>query len=400
MKSIKLLGILTALGFLAGLSSNISTGQDTPRSPFKVTIQEEKAVVVEGDMPVDPVARIRLNNSGNFMVNIQEEQGRTLQLSHYPTFKVDEQQIFPGNNPGARFEVNNAPLPKTAGGKVRSGYMNVYTDGDIRYTQTAEIVPTKSTGKGQKRRMDSVMIRYTIENKGKAPHKVGMRIYLDTYVIDNDGCLFAAPTMPGKILNGIELKDKMLPDYLQMLQRPDLKNPGFVAHLTLNLGASFEKPNLLMLTHHGSAIDQWQMRCAESQGDSALGIFWDPKEIKPGGKRELAYAHGQGIAVAPESEGRFQVQLGGSFEPGKLFTVSAQINDPAPGQTLTLELPKGMQSMEGKEIQPVPDVMGERSHSIVLWKARVMEPGAYPIRIRSSTGVTQTKLVTISKAAD
>src|SRR5262249_55331740 len=154
-------------------------------------------------------------------------------------------------------------------------------------------------------------------------HKVGMRVYMDTYVIDNDGCLFAAPTMPGKVLNGIELKDKTLPDYLQMLQRPDLKNPGFVAHLTLNMGAAAEKPNLLMLTFHGSAIDQWQMRCAASNGDSAIGMFWDPKEIKPGAKREMGYAYGQGIAVAPESEGRFQFQVGGNFEPGKLFTVAA-----------------------------------------------------------------------------
>ena len=31
-----------------------------------------------------------------------------------------------------------------------------------------------------------------------------------------------------------------------------------------------------------------------------------------------------------------------------------------------------------------------------LWKARVVEPGAYTIRVRSSTGVTLTKILTIT----
>ena len=30
----------------------------------------------------------------------------------------------------------------------------------------------------------------------------------------------------------------------------------------------------------------WDMPAVSAMGDSALGVFWEPKEIKPGDKRE------------------------------------------------------------------------------------------------------------------
>ena len=45
--------------------------------------------------------------------------------------------------------------------------------------------------------------------------------------------------------------------------------------------------------------------------------------------------------------------LGGSFEPKKQFTVAVHVDDPLPGQTVSLELPPGMERVEGKELQPV-----------------------------------------------
>ena len=52
-------------------------------------------------------------------------------------------------------------------------------------------------------------IHYVIENTSQKAQKVGLRVYMDTFIVDNDGCLFAAPTEPNKILDGVELKDKV-----------------------------------------------------------------------------------------------------------------------------------------------------------------------------------------------
>jgi hypothetical protein len=388
-----------ALACIFGLGLNFGSSGEVPKAPYKVQVKDEKAVVVEAaaaEGPVDPVARIRYQPPGNMYMNIQGERGETLHLSHFPSLNVDGRfiQVAQGQ---IRMEVANGKLPKTPGGKERQGYMNVGVVDDIRITQSLEVVATKAPAPGQKRLRDALLIRHTIENKGKVAHKVGLRIYMDTYIVDNDGCLFAAPTHPGKVLNGIELKEKTLPEYVQLLQRPDLKTPGYVAHLTLGLGSSVEKANRVVLTHHGNGFNSWDMPPNPSQGDSALGIFWDVKEIKPGGKRETAYIYGKGVGIPPGSSGRFSLTLGGSMQPGKLFTIAAQVLDPAVGQTMTLDLPKGMKLIEGHTVEPVPGPLGDRAESLVLWKARVLEPGTFQLRVRSSTGMTQAKTITIAK---
>jgi hypothetical protein len=384
------------LGLLATLSADSG---EPAKSKFSVKIRDEKAIVVnmEDSGAVDPTQRIAFQSQGNLYININTIQGQTLHLSHFPTFMVNGRRFDP-NQGNMRFEKQNVPLPKGAGGKDRKGSMTVWSTDNVRITQSLELYPSKAKGPGQKRLSNNVLITYLIENNGARDAAVGVRAYMDTYVIDNDGCMFASPvTHPKKILDGVTLEGKLLPPYLQMLQRPDLQNPGFISYLTLDLGGKIEKANKLVLTRHGTGFNSWEMAAFASMGDSGIGIFWPIKDLKPGAKREVGYVYGEGIAVPLENEGRFQLSLGGSFEPGKAFTISAIVADPAHGQTLTLELPAGMERVEGKEVQPVAPLSDDQQYSTVLWKARVKEPGEHAIRIRSSTGVTQTKIVTITK---
>lgn len=367
---------------------SITVGGEPRRTRVAVTIQDETAVVEEANVPVDPVHRIRMQpQQPGMMIAIHNESGQNLHLSHFSSFNIEGQILSPYNNM-IRVDDQKAPKP---GVMIKS-----FTQNEVVVTQRAEIVSTKAVP-GQKRRMDSVLIRYHLENKGQQTRKVGVRLYMDCFIIDNDGAMFAAPTMPGRVLDGIELKDKTLPDYVQILQRPNVKDPGFVAHLTLNLGSKIEKAQRVVLTRHGIGFNAWDMQPIASMGDSGLGVFWPIKDLKPGEKREVGYAYGQGVALGPESEGPFQVALGGSFEPGKIFSITATITNGAPGQVLALELPAGLDLVEGKEVQPVPAEQAD-GHSLVLWKARVNKLGDYPIRVRSSTGLTHTKRVNITTA--
>ena len=393
--------LVQCVGFavLAAMVATPVQTQEPAKSKYNVKIVDEKAVVVdmEDSGAIDPAKRINFGSQGNFFINITTMQNQILHLSHFPSFMING-QFLPQGGQGGRFESMNAPLPKGAGGKARVGSQTVWILNDLRVTQTLELHPSKAKAAGQKRLLNTVLITYSFENKSAKPQTIGLRMYMDTYVINNDGCLFAAPvTHPGKILDGVVLEKKTLPPYLQMLQNPDLKNPGFVSHLTLNVGSKYEKADKLILTRHGQGFGGWDMMAIQAMGDSGIGLYWPIKEMKPGTKREMAYAYGEGLAAAYGSEGRFQMSLGGSFEPGKIFTISAVVADPALGQTLSLELPKGMQRLEGKEVQPVAALTEDHEYSTVLWKARVTEPGEYPIRIRSSTGVTQTKVVTITE---
>jgi hypothetical protein len=383
-------------GAWAAAVAGTALAQDKARSPaVQVTIKDDKPVVVERVLPVDPVRRINYNAQG-LQVGVSGEQGQTLHLSHFPSLMIDGQFIQQAQ--GGKIEVNNKPLPPGKGSKHREGFTSTHVFGDgIRITATVTLEATKPQGKDTKRRLDAVMIHYVIENTGKQAHKVGLRVYMDTFIVDNDGCLFAAPTMPGKVLDGVILQGKELPPYVQLLQRPDLKNPGFVAHLTLDLGSKLEKPDKVVLTRHGFGFGNWDMPAMMAGGDSALGVFWEQKEIKPGGKREFAYGYGQGTVSSPENEGLVEMALGGSFEPGKVFTVTGYVSDPAPGQTVTLEVPDGMTLVEGKAQQSVPQ-LGEADFSVVLWRVRVLRHGEFAVRVRSNTGVTTGKIITIAPA--
>src|SRR5947199_8531 len=83
---------------------------------------------------------------------------------------------------------------QTEAGKPRTGFMTIYVQDKIRITWVLEVVPAKPSAKpkpGTKRRLDTVLVRYTIENQDTRPREVGARVRIDTYNVDNDGCLFA-----------------------------------------------------------------------------------------------------------------------------------------------------------------------------------------------------------------
>jgi hypothetical protein len=386
-----------AIGVFAACVVLVGSAQEPKGTqPVQVKIKDEKPVIVdvESSAPIDPTQHVQLVNQGNMMVAVRVDN-QTLHLGAIQTlFKVDNQIMYPGNPPG-RMTVQNQPLGKGKGNKLRIGSRSVYEVGKLTITQEVEVIPTRAKP-GQKRRLDSALVHYIVENKDDKPHSIGARIFMDVFIVNNDGALFAAPTEPGKVLDGVELKGKKLPDYVQFLQMPNLQNPGFVAHMTLNFGRAYETPDRVVLTSLGAQIDQWNVGVQQAGGDSAMAVFWEPKEIKAGTKKNIAYAYGQGIAPSPEPEGAFTLALGGSFEPGKLFSVAAVVNDAAPGQTLALEMPPGLERVEGKERQPVP-ANSEDGNSMVLWKGRVLQPGEFTIRVRSSTGLTHGKILTISR---
>src|SRR5262249_34971706 len=180
------------------------------------------------------------------------------------------------------------------------------------------------------RRLDTILVRYTVVNKDTRPRTVAVRIRFDVYLVNNDGALFAAPvTHPGQILNGVVLQGKTLPPYFQILQVPNLQNPGFVAYFTLKLSKSLEAPSRVVMTNLSSFGGDWET-AAQQAGDSALAMYWDDKPVPPGGKRELVYTVGGGLAPNPENEGRGSPAVGGSWGAGQQFTGTADGDAPPP----------------------------------------------------------------------
>ena len=369
----------------------------TSGPPVKVTVEQGKAEVTEPVLPVVRQVVINPQFTNQMSYGLVGEGGKRLTFgagSSRTAFLIDNVTLMPSST--------QQPLPPTPTGKPRHGVWQTWSHGDIHVTQTMEVVPGKRGEKvkaGSKRFLDTLLVRYTVENKGPRPHAVGTRVRIDMYNVDNDGCLFAAPaTFPGKILDGTVLKGpKEVPPFLMSLQRPNLQAPGNIAYFTFKLGSRVEAPGRVVCTWHGANYQVWDVPAMPANGDSDIVLYWDAQPLKAGGKRELAYAYGEGIAASPESEGRVTIALGGSFVPGRLFSVTAYVEDPTEGQSLSLQLPAGMERVEGPAVQPVPPPEGS-GRSVVVWKGRVLRPGRYPVRIRSSSGVTETRTVTVTPA--
>jgi len=387
--------LLTGL-FVMCATLEVLAQQPAVTPPVRVIIQDEKPSDPEMLFAIDPVPHLQLTAKGIMAYGIKVNQQNLNLEWMYNWFSIDGMVTYPGSNPTGRFLKQNQPLAKTRGDRPRIGHMSVWEFNKLTFTQEVEVVATRSQA-GANRRLDAVMVRYLVENKDTVPHKVGVRPHWNDVLLHaNRGASYAAPNHPNKLLDGVELKGDKVPDHVQLLQKPDLKDPGFVAHLTFNLGSGFERPNRVVLTRGGALTgDKWDAVVAPAAGNTGLVLFWDPKEIKPGGHRKMAYAFGQGIAPHPDGDGQIAIALTGSFEPGKLFTIAAQVMDPAQGQSLTLELTAGMERVEGKERQPVPAV-DQEGNTMVLWKARVLNTGRFHLSVHSSTGLTQTKIITIT----
>jgi len=357
--------------------------------------EEEKLESVEATMPVSPDLHVRFPYVGNFCYGLHVDN-KILCCGDgaiRPSIHIDGQNFFSPQAPAAQ-------LPAGKSGKPRTGLQAAFSNRNVTVTQILEVIPSKVPPKsppGTKRRRDTVLTKYVIENKDTVAHTVGVRVRIDTMVNNNDGALFASPTThPGQILNGVELKEKTLPEWMQILEVPNLQNPGMVGYFTLKVGSKLEGPSRFLCTAHFAQEMGWDVQVVQSNGDSDCVLYFEPKVIPPGGKRECGYAYGGGIASNPENEGKVTIQFGGSFEPNKEFTVTAYIDDPLEGQSLTLDLPKGMQRTEGKDTQAVP-VAGPEGQSVVMWKGRALELGTHQLHLRSSNGVTYTRTITLSR---
>jgi hypothetical protein len=386
------LGLAGMLAVLAGTATS-----QTVSRPYTVTIKDEMEQVVEPILPVDPVVAINLTSFPGMSWGLKTMDGKRLTFSDgsaQTRFKIDGNIVQPG---GAKM-----PLPPKKGSKVpRHGSMYEYTIKDVHITQTHEVIPSKLPGPpkaGQKRKMDVVLFKTIMENRGNQEVKIAMRVGMDAYNAGTDGPALGVPAT-GKVLDGAFVEGKDVPDYVLSMETRDIKNPGHKAYFTFDQGGKWERPSKVVVSTHGVVFGPgWEVAIQQNQFDTDYVLYWAEKPLKAKEKRVIMFGYGTGLATNPENEGRVTPTFGGSFEPNKSFTITALVEDPVESQSLTLKLPAGMTLLEGKETQPVPPADND-NRSVVFWKCQLLKTGTFPIQIQSSNGVTLTKSVTVEKSA-
>jgi hypothetical protein len=273
--------------------------------------------------------------------------------------------------------------------------------GPVAFHQVLEVVPGQpvTVGGASRRQLDTVLIRWVLQNTDRTPRNVGLRLQIDTLIGANDGVPFTVPGYTGLVNTFADFRAaKDVPDFIQALERPNLKSPGTIAHMTLKPGAGIEPPGRVSLTQWpgGGGLfgggAGWNVPVLNMGNDSAVVLYWPEKALKPGELRTIGFAYGLGSVASNDKLG---VTLGGSFEPGQNFTVSAYVENPIIGQTLKLDLPAGLRRTDGAETQNV--AIGGNKTSIVTWKVLVERTGEFKLKVSSSTGLTQAKTISIAR---
>jgi hypothetical protein len=371
------------------------------------------------DIPVDPHPRIKLGFDYGKGKSIGTSMRFGLRMldpdnpSIANTKKLTFDDLGRTNSTVVRVDGNDLVFGYQ-GGKWQSPPRNVgkyggkeatwiFDNSDVHVTQVVEIVPGEpQVVKGDyKHLLDTCLIRYKIENHDKRPHRVGLRLVLDTLIGSNDGVPFTIPgqsdLVPSPKEQDKDFKDPQnIPDFIQALERPDLKDPGTVAQVNLKLGGKLKAPQRVSLTHwpgHDPGLLRFEVPVVPIGDDSAVILYWEPEEMLPQRSREVGFSYGLGSLSS--GTGQLAITVGGALVVNRELTVVALVTSPKAGEKLTLVLPDGLtRSGSTPKEQAVPPAAG-KSPSPVTWKVLANQTGNFVIEVRSSTGLTQLRPITI-----
>jgi hypothetical protein len=343
-----------------------------------------------------------------------DEQGRT----NNTCLRLDGNEVLFGHPPG-RWQDLATSLGMDQERRPRDGKKSTWLYPEqVVVTQTVEIVRSPSSG-----RLDTCLVLYQIDNLDSRPHRVGLRFMLDTFIGANDGVPFTIPGFDGlcDTLHRFSTSSEV-PDFIQALEEDDLARPGTIAHLQLRLGGRVEAPeqvtlgawpNVALQMQQGERRFQQHMTMWDvpvvplkaitsldrnAPADSAVIMYWPERDLKPGENRELGFSYGLGSVASTQSAGKLGIAVSEAVSRGTDFTVTASVRNPDPGQKLVLVVPAGLRLLapEAEQPVPLPGPDAPRRISTVSWRVKAQQVGKHPLRVESSSGAAETKVVRVT----
>jgi hypothetical protein len=324
--------------------------------------------------------------------------------------RVDHHELLFGGEADGRWDP-----PKEVFGARDLGLRSSWVENSkrVRFTQEVEIIQGL-----QSRLLDTCLVRYRISNDDTAPHEVGLRVMLNTFLGSRAGGPFTIPGDRALCASDRSLTGPEVPDFLQALENPDLKSPGTVVQLGLRLGSKMEAPSRVTVgawpdpslrekaNAHGAHAQNtgWEVPVLSMNlldpPNAAVVLYWDGKRMEPKGVREVGFTYGLGTLAAGEGKDQLAVTAGGSFIPGGEITVLACVREPVAGQTLALELPEGLSPTPGTRLTQEVPAPGKEAAGIspVAWRVKAaVHDGRYVVKVVSSTGVSQAQTIVVKE---
>jgi len=184
--------------------------------------------------------------------------------------------------------------------------------------------------------IDTVEIRYKVKNvdSSKSSHTVGLRVLLDTLLGSNDGAPFSVPGV-GVIESDTEFKGVEVPTFWYAFD--NLRKPAVSVVSQVRLKDS-ELPDKIVFSNWQNMYNSpWEVKIVPnrkfkptplSNTDSAVSIYWEPKEIKYSAAREYAILYGIYKLLLHKGE-TFDIAVGcpKKIKPMQQFIVTCDIEN-------------------------------------------------------------------------
>ena len=178
---------------------------------------------------------------------------------------------------------------------------------------------------------NTVQIQYQVYNNDGANHSVGVRIMMDTMLANNDHATYRLTSL-GHVTTARVFSGSAIPSTYQFYD--NIENPTTVATGYLYRGDD-RKPDKVQFCNWGGIVGSgWGHHVSDNDylGDSAIGIYFNPTEIKPG--KNIAVRTYYGVNVGTSSGDSTEV---GSNEV-KLTVKDSYSKEPLEGVSVAYKL--------------------------------------------------------------
>jgi hypothetical protein len=263
----------------------------------------------------------------------------------------------------------------------------------------ADVVQEVGVRRGdQTGRFDTVVVRYILKNQSKASQRFGLRFMLDTFIGTNDGVPFTIPEQANLCTTQMVARKRQIPDYVQALERPDIKKPGTIAHLGVKVSGHYgymQPPDMLQITHWPGEDAVWNLGNFNFGDDSAVGLFWDEAVVKPGEARTVGFTYGLANVVSGGSGGKMGLTTGGVFRVDGEFVLTAYLDTSLKRATATLTLPDGLKLSPGPPARQVVAMRANDPYGKCAWRIRCEKAGTFELTVDLGDGLVEKAKVRI-----
>jgi hypothetical protein len=266
-------------------------------------------------------------------------------------------------------------------------WQSVMDYGEVRVTQTVVILPNERT-----LQFDTCLVHYLVENHSAAPQDIGVRFLLDTCIGANNGAAFNIPGHADLLETLSAFKQDNVPNYVQVLERSDVQDPGTAALIALKVPdfkLNDDDPVLdpvvrLVLCQWKDKDVRWDwdfkpLSANAQEKDSCVVVYWPVQSLAAGVKRAMAFTYGLGRATSTSGDD-FELQIGrGAIRPHQEFTVTAWARSPQPSQIVRIHLPEGFSLAPGQ----AEEQTSAKESGQVSWTLQAGDSGSYHLTVTS-----------------